>query len=697
MIRKILIACTAMLFSVSLSIQAQINYSGNGNSGFGGVLGGGSFDIEDDGTTVTLTFNRGGGNFNDALVIYIDSESGGSPNTSNFTDTGDNLRQAISGFDGTNRSTVNFPTGFEADFAIAANVNSDNFAGLWDVVDSGSHTFVASVNITNDSNTSAASYQMDFDFSEIGISSDVKSFSFVATYLNYTNAFRSDEAVGDGLGSFTQGNNTASFTDARTYYSVNLTSGEGWRMLSTPSSSSTYDDLLGSFWTQGFTNSDNSGAGSSNVQVYNASTPAFESISDQTTTITAGEGFIFYTFSDDDGPLPDEGFPKTMNASGDENSATVSVTTVASEFNLLGNPFAESIDADNLSLGGSDATNDNWNQTVYVYDPNKSGGAGYLNWDTSGGTGDLTDGLISPFQGFFVQSTAGGTSFDFTSGATAASAASFYGKNAEEGPVSLKLEVIEENSELGENFFANFMPNADTGLDGSDALTLTPLTDSFVAFYSILDGVKYDMSSLPLKFDAPIEINLGIDHFVNNQKSGGSYEMNWPEMTNIPDSWNITLIDLVSGDEVDLRSVSSYSFTIEENSKAKIAPVADRLTPVEQMGEVSDARFKLIIKNGVTSSNEAVEQLPGTVTLDQNYPNPFNPSTVIPFSLPQRSEINLSVYTLTGRKVATLVNQVMGAGDHSATFDGSQLSSGIYIYRLETGNVSLTRKLTLIK
>ena len=105
---------------ITTTAFAQVTYNGNGNTGFGGVLGTGDFNISETGTTITITFNKGSGDFDNTLVIYIDSESGGFQNTGSFTDSGDELRRAVSGFDGTNRSTVNFPAGFEADFAIGA-------------------------------------------------------------------------------------------------------------------------------------------------------------------------------------------------------------------------------------------------------------------------------------------------------------------------------------------------------------------------------------------------------------------------------------------------------------------------------------------------------------------------------------------------------------------------------------------------
>ena len=85
------------------------------------------------------------------------------------------------------------------------------------------------------------------------------------------------------------------------------------------------------------------------------------------------------------------------------------------------------------------------------------------------------------------------------------------------------------------------------------------------------------------------------------------------------------------------------------------------------------------------------------VQLEQNYPNPFNPSTEIGFEIPQRQTVNLSVYDLLGREVAVLVNRELDAGKHTATFDASGFSSGIYMYRLETAGHQITRSMSLIK
>ncbi len=93
----------------------------------------------------------------------------------------------------------------------------------------------------------------------------------------------------------------------------------------------------------------------------------------------------------------------------------------------------------------------------------------------------------------------------------------------------------------------------------------------------------------------------------------------------------------------------------------------------------------------------ANDQQPQHFTLEQNYPNPFNPSTRIRFSVPQSQFVRLEVYSILGQKVATLVQDVLPAGAFEVSFDGRNLASGMYIYRLETPSFSRAAKMMLVK
>lgn len=97
-----------------------------------------------------------------------------------------------------------------------------------------------------------------------------------------------------------------------------------------------------------------------------------------------------------------------------------------------------------------------------------------------------------------------------------------------------------------------------------------------------------------------------------------------------------------------------------------------------------------------TSTTEEVA-IAGEYTLDQNYPNPFNPATTISYNVAQTGRVQLYVYDLLGRKISTLVDEVQRAGNHQVNWDASNLSSGVYIYRIEADNFSQSRQMMLIK
>ena len=101
------------------------------------------------------------------------------------------------------------------------------------------------------------------------------------------------------------------------------------------------------------------------------------------------------------------------------------------------------------------------------------------------------------------------------------------------------------------------------------------------------------------------------------------------------------------------------------------------------------------ITSGESPVTEATR--PTEFELYKAYPNPFNPATRIQYSLPEAGHVRLEVYDITGRKISLLADGNQQAGQHSVTFDGTNLSSGVYIYRLIAGDEVLTRKMTLVK
>ena len=108
-----------------------------------------------------------------------------------------------------------------------------------------------------------------------------------------------------------------------------------------------------------------------------------------------------------------------------------------------------------------------------------------------------------------------------------------------------------------------------------------------------------------------------------------------------------------------------------------------------------------VFSSGTVTASDMLA-VPEEYGLSQNYPNPFNPSTTISFSLPVEGNVVLNIYDITGRIVATLVNDNMSSGYHSVNWDGvdmvgENVSAGLFIYSLHAEGVALTRKMVLMK
>ncbi|RPI13373.1 MAG: T9SS C-terminal target domain-containing protein [Ignavibacteriae bacterium] len=103
---------------------------------------------------------------------------------------------------------------------------------------------------------------------------------------------------------------------------------------------------------------------------------------------------------------------------------------------------------------------------------------------------------------------------------------------------------------------------------------------------------------------------------------------------------------------------------------------------------------------GVVANPIGVKQISSVLkdfSLSQNYPNPFNPSSKINFSIPKRDFVELKVYDMLGKEVMVLANGYMSAGEYEVQFDASGLSSGMYFYRMQSGDYISVKKMTFIK
>ncbi len=177
-------------------------------------------------------------------------------------------------------------------------------------------------------------------------------------------------------------------------------------------------------------------------------------------------------------------------------------------------------------------------------------------------------------------------------------------------------------------------------------------------------------------------------------------------------SWSITLTGVTSFAFFDSRRgiASNMQLTADggatwKSSGLSLPPVGS-ITSMEfnAIGDLFIAGGGTLIKypGGISlftasSSTEQDGAYSNVVLLNQNSPNPFNPVTRISFSLPTTQMVQVKVYDILGRDVSTLVEGVLKAGMHSVIFEGSNLASGVYFYRLTTGGFSTARKMLLLK
>ena len=199
-------------------------------------------------------------------------------------------------------------------------------------------------------------------------------------------------------------------------------------------------------------------------------------------------------------------------------------------------------------------------------------------------------------------------------------------------------------------------------------------------FYSVLFGITVNSSaqnlfgvdSLEVGVNSPTDIKLRVPF---------SFEALQFAIEGLPED-SISLVKKV--DDTD-----TYILTVTgEVGKVKNIVISETVSRYTKS-------LKIILKE--STSIEKTDDVPTSTSLSPNFPNPFNPTTVIAYQLAVSGNVKLSVFDVLGREVAVLVNGVVPAGSHTVTFDASNLTSGMYMYRLDSGGKVLTRKMMLVK
>lgn len=177
---------------------------------------------------------------------------------------------------------------------------------------------------------------------------------------------------------------------------------------------------------------------------------------------------------------------------------------------------------------------------------------------------------------------------------------------------------------------------------------------------------------------------------------GNSYRVDDNTMVLGENNVQLSLDDIEGGQYLEVRGVGEAEGSAAgKQSGSSILVSKIKIVDAEGSGE-----YELEVEPGPTAVED--EELPETFELFQNYPNPFNPVTTIRFTLPVSADVILTVYDVTGREVQRLVSNTMTAGTYEVQWNGrnqadTPVASGVYLYRLQTGNKVMSRRMVLLK
>ncbi|OGU55869.1 MAG: hypothetical protein A2V66_18040 [Ignavibacteria bacterium RBG_13_36_8] len=148
---------------------------------------------------------------------------------------------------------------------------------------------------------------------------------------------------------------------------------------------------------------------------------------------------------------------------------------------------------------------------------------------------------------------------------------------------------------------------------------------------------------------------------------------------------------------VYLTTNNGTNWTAFNNGLSKIVTSLAVSTSNLFAGTSNAGVFRRPLSEIITSIDDKQNNLPTSFSLQQNYPNPFNPITIINYSIPKTCFVTIKIYDVLGRGIETLVNENKTQGNYSLAFNASKLVSGIYLYRMDAGSFTETKKLLLLK
>jgi len=369
------------------------------------------------------------------------------------------------------------------------------------------------------------------------------------------------------------------------------------------------------------------------------------------------------------------------------NQSSLNVATNPSHWNLVGNPYGLHVRINQMLSDN----NSKFNSTIYKMDHDNPGYKIH-----NGIVGNIDQGLIKPFDGFWIQAGSEGDAFEFyehsiRKGHLNGGA----GRTTRDGSTGSAVFTF-TNGQYTTNVYLSFTEDGQINLDPADAKQIIPMSPAQHLTSMIYEsGNSLAINNLPLNLMTDIALDMDVMLLEPNDEGyetqATQVNMTW-DITNLPEGISLVLLNNITGQNINLYGFPSANINLPEKGGF--------LFPEELMQtypNVGESQFSLFVNTDITSTNEEYSLLPDDIILHEAYPNPFNPSTRIRFDLKQINNVSLNIFDLKGRQVASLINELMVSGNHQVLWNPGILPSGVYLVDLKIGEKSFKQKITYIK
>ena len=320
-------------------------------------------------------------------------------------------------------------------------------------------------------------------------------------------------------------------------------------------------------------------------------------------------------------------------------------------------------------------------------------------WKTwNGSTGDLSNGLIAPYQGFWIQASGGTGSITIQDADISSTETSFYGRSMNNDSLKVMSFEVTYGQKSAITYFS-FAQEGSVDIDNGDSRKILPLQATpRLEIMSYSGETPLKINNLPHQIESSINIPMEIlildiqdDNFVTQE---GEVDFKW-NINDIISTMEIDIFDNYTGETINLNSIGTtglHNFEIFESGSFPYQSSSIN----SQYPSLVNPRFQIILNHSnIKIDNEP--EVPNRLSVNKVYPNPFNPSLKVEIEVENASEIKLTIFNLNGTSVETRNVSFIESGVHEIVWAPGQIASGVYILKIDSKRHSFTEKITFIK